>query len=439
MNAYDIFTYLSTFFMILPLAVFCLFPVVEHLRLPLSYTLLKMGVVFVCYFIFLLIPYILFHQNLGNLLIFLSAPIFFYFYKKASDLIPSASLFIMMSACCLGALSYIVYHSCAMLLHPYGHYTDYYLEAVIAQFVFLIIADLILFYPVKKYLGWMVSNFENIFVWRIACIFPGCFTLFAITYVPYDYSEMHSGHMIYLYFSLLFSLLIFMLLLYFLFYHVTFNYVKNEHILEEQKILEVQAKQYSQLSHHVEETRQIRHDFRHQIAVISELLNQQNYSELRKYLSQYQSSLSSQTKFYCKQPAINALLSHYDFLCTKDQIDANFAVDFPMTSRISSVDFCMILGNLLENAYLECKTLKAYKKFIRLKALQTSPGAYVLIIENPYEHEIKKNASGFLSSRRKGCVGTGLKSVTAICKKYDGHLSIQTDNHRFKVKLFLQC
>lgn len=61
------------------------------------------------------------------------------------------------------------------------------------------------------------------------------------------------------------------------------------------------------------------------------------------------------------------------------------------------------------------------------------------MIENPYEHEIKKNASGFLSSRHKNCIGTGLKSVTAICKKYDGHLSIQTDNHRFKVKMFLQC
>ena len=24
-------------------------------------------------------------------------------------------------------------------------------------------------------------------------------------------------------------------------------------------------------------------------------------------------------------------------------------------------------------------------------------------------------------------------------KKYDGYLSIQTDNHRFKIKMFLQC
>lgn len=147
-----------------------------------------------------------------------------------------------------------------------------------------------------------------------------------------------------------------------------------------------------------------------------------------------------QTKIYCRQPAVNAILSHYDLLCAQDKIKTKFAVDFPTLSPISSVDFCIVLGNLLENAYLECKTLQKYEKFIHLKARQTSPGAFVLLIENPYEHEIKKTDSGFfLSSRRKNCVGTGLKSVTAICKKYDGHLSIETDNHRFKVKMFLQC
>ena len=170
------------------------------------------------------------------------------------------------------------------------------------------------------------------------------------------------------------------------------------------------------------------------------MLNQGDYEELKEYLSQYESSISLQTKIYCREPAVNAILSHYDFLCEQDKIKTKFAVDFPTLTPISPVDFCIVLGNLLENAYLECKTLQKYEKFIHLKARQTSPGAFVLLIENPYEHEIKKTDSGFfLSSRRKNCVGTGLKSVTAICKKYDGHLSIETDNHRFKVKMFLQC
>ena len=87
------------------------------------------------------------------------------------------------------------------------------------------------------------------------------------------------------------TLLVFVFLLYVLFYTIIHSYVENQYILEEQKILEIQAKEYSQLSQHVQETREIRHDFRHQITVISGLLNQGNYEELKEYLSQYESSI----------------------------------------------------------------------------------------------------------------------------------------------------
>ena len=236
------------------------------------------------------------------------------------------------------------------------------------------------------------------------------------------------------------TLLVFVFLLYVLFYTIIHSYVENQYILEEQKILEIQAKEYSSFPNMYRRQEKSAMIFVIRSLLFLGLLNQGNYEELKEYLSQYESSISLQTKIYCRQPAVNAILSHYDLLCAQDKIITKFAVDFPTLSPISSVDFCIVLGNLLENAYLECKTLQKYEKFIHLKARQTSPGAFVLLIENPYEHEIKKTDSGFfLSSRRKNCVGTGLKSVTAICKKYDGHLSIETDNHRFKVKMFLQC
>ena len=346
MNLDGLFIYLSNFLIIIPLALFCLFPVLEHLKHSLTNVLLKMGLAFLCYFLLLIIPYFLSKGDLGNILLFLSVPAFFYLFQREVDILPSASLFIMMTACCLGATSYIVYHSCGMILHPHGYYNDNYIESLIAQLVFLIFADVLLFHPVKKYLGWMVSNYHSAFTWRIASIFPGFFTLIAITYIPYDYYDMYTSHALHVYFSMILTLFMFIILLYILFYKITYSYVENNRILEEQKILEIQAQQYSQLSQHVQQTREIRHDFRHQIAVISELLNQQHYDELKDYLSQYESSISSQAKLYCQQSAVNALLTHYDFLCEQDGIQTRFAVDFPMTFTISSVDFCIILGNL---------------------------------------------------------------------------------------------
>ena len=49
MNAYDIFLYLSTFLIVIPMAVFCLFPVIDHLKHPLSHLLCKIGLVFVLF------------------------------------------------------------------------------------------------------------------------------------------------------------------------------------------------------------------------------------------------------------------------------------------------------------------------------------------------------------------------------------------------------
>ena len=142
-------------------------------------------------------------------------------------------------------------------------------------------------------------------------------------------------------------------------------------MLEEQRFWRFRQKNIPSFPNMYRRQEKIRHDFRHQITVISGLLNQGNYEELKEYLSQYESSISLQTKIYCRQPAVNAILSHYDLLCAQDKIKTKFAVDFPTLSPISSVDFCIVLGNLLENAYLECKTLQKYEKFIHLKARQT--------------------------------------------------------------------
>ena len=139
------------------------------------------------------------------------------------------------------------------------------------------------------------------------------------------------------------TLLVFVFLLYVLFYTIIHSYVENQYILEEQKILEIQAKEYSQLSQHVQETREIRHDFRHQITVISGLLNQGNYEELKEYLSQYESSISLQTKIYCRQPAVNAILSHYDLLCAQDKIKTNLPLIFQRSLQSLPLIFVLFL------------------------------------------------------------------------------------------------
>ena len=245
MTFYDIFTYLCTFTIIIPLAVFCLFPVIDHLKTPIRHLLIKISLVFVCYFVLLIIPYMIFQQDLGNILVFLAVPVFFYLFQKETNLMLPASLFVMLTACCLGSLSYVIYHTFGVIFHPHGQSTEFYPESMIAQLIFLVFADIILYKPARKYLGWMVTNFHNAFVWRIACIFPCCFTFLVFTYIPHNYYDIYTYHDLHVYFSMMLTLLVFVFLLYVLFYTIIHSYVENQYILEEQKILEIQAKDYS--------------------------------------------------------------------------------------------------------------------------------------------------------------------------------------------------
>ena len=110
MTFYDIFTYLCTFTIIIPLAVFCLFPVIDHLKTPIHHLLIKISLVFVCYFVLLIIPYMIFQQDLGNILIFLAVPVFFYLFTKRNE--PDASCISLCYAdCMLSWFSFLCYLS----------------------------------------------------------------------------------------------------------------------------------------------------------------------------------------------------------------------------------------------------------------------------------------------------------------------------------------
>lgn len=107
MNAYDIFLYLSTFLIVIPMAVFCLFPVIDHLKHPLSHLLCKIGLVFVCYFIIVFIVYLVLKRDLGNALMFPAVPVFFYLYQKETDILPICLSFYY--ADCLLSWCFVLY------------------------------------------------------------------------------------------------------------------------------------------------------------------------------------------------------------------------------------------------------------------------------------------------------------------------------------------
>lgn len=65
--------------------------------------------------------------------------------------------------------------------------------------------------------------------------------------------------------------------------------------------------------------------------------------------------------------------------------------------------------------------------------------AWIIVIKNPYEKEIKRDRNGnILSTKTKEYRrGYGLKSIERIVEKYQGESIIDTENGRFSLTMVL--
>lgn len=238
-----------------------------------------------------------------------------------------------------------------------------------------------------------------------------------------------------MYLVILVCLFTFVLLVYFLFYRITYAHVRQQKVEHSNRILSMQGSQYQQLLRSVQENSRIRHDFRQQLIVISELLKQKEYVKLEEYVYAFVEDTETELKVYSYSAAVNALLTYYGSLCKTKGIQTNLSLHLPDQLSISDQDFCIMLGNLLENAIYGCQGTT--DPYIHLKIRQTSPNMLAIKIENPYAGVLKRVNGRFISTRH-GQTGHGLESVSMIAENHQGMVEIQAEEQTFTVRVLLQ-
>lgn len=424
--------------MIVPLIVFCFIPVYANKKSTLKQLVVKIiGTLIIIETVMFLIYLMLPSEPATFINMLLAVCCFFQFYQKEVNLEQSHLWFVFITACLLGAFSYLFYHVVDVFIHPVARIESYAsLDVLLIQQLFEWVVIAILFYPTKKYLGWMIREFHEEQIWKIVWILPAAFTLLSRFLVPYDNEKAYIGRFLEIYIAVLIIFLILAIFMYVMFYHIAHGMVKNKNMAERTKFLELQGKQYAYLQSHIQETHRIRHDFRHQLIVITELLKNKRYVDLEIYINEYVSSISTVAKQYCANLGINAVLCHYEELCKLEKIIPHFSIRIGDNISIKDIDFCVILGNLLENAVAGCENVPQTHKEITLKIGQTSPHIIAIQISNPY-YRIVENQQGKLLSTKHHGEGQGLKSVEMIVEKYDGFMEVDKKNQIFKVKILL--
>ncbi len=361
--------------------------------------------------------------------------LFFCCYSKEVRLPFCKKLFVFLTACLVGSFSLLFATIADYNLYPEGNYLDFSMEALAVQILFLLAADVVLYKPLAEYLGWIIDHFHEKAVWRGMCIILLLFMLVLYTMVPYQYSRMKIGKIKHIYVVVLFFLVFLVLVIYYMFYIITFTYVQKKDTEYMNHFLSIQGAQYQQLLRAVEESSRTRHDFRQQLIVISELVNQKEYDRLEQYVHKYIENVQTEVKLYSYSAAVNSVISYYKSVCDRKNIRTDFSVSLSHTLAVSDQDFCIMLGNLLENAIEGTKDTA--EPYIRLKLRQTASNILAMKVENPCHGTLKMQDGRFLSNKREG-LGQGLESVRVIAEKYQGIVEILTDQNIFTVKVLLQ-
>ena len=179
-----------------------------------------------------------------------------------------------------------------------------------------------------------------------------------------------------------------------------------------------------------------RHDFNNHLNMIWGLLETGSKEDVKEYLKEIGTSINKLDKnIYTDNIAINSVLIS-KMKIIKDN-DINVDLDIKINSQInmSSVDICIILGNLLDNSIEACNLIDGYK-FIDLK-ITTKDNNLIIKISNNTNGNVNKVNGRFITTKNRNMNGIGLIQIDNIVKEYNGYINRKHENNMFTTYLMI--
>lgn len=226
--------------------------------------------------------------------------------------------------------------------------------------VVTLIMTLITLIPMSTFLHEILKTLMSVEIhdfWMTAWLLP----FVATTMILLLTGTIRDGHVG----SLALLARILLLLCMFMLSHLLILFMKNlqEQIITSERnktmenLLRVQTEQYEMLKTRIIESRRARHDFRHHRMVLKELADRNDLHGIRTYLAEYTAEhVDTPSKTYSNNPTVNAVVAYYAGHAEAAGIRFTARVQLPEHLLIPDPIFCVLLGNLLENAVDACKT-----------------------------------------------------------------------------------
>ena len=172
-----------------------------------------------------------------------------------------------------------------------------------------------------------------------------------------------------------------------------------------------------------EAQRKATHDFRAQLEVLGQLLQNQEYDAARKYLESVSSRQSDRLVLVdCHHPILNALFNIKAEAAAQKQIEIRFAVNDLSALPFDQADLTVLLANLLDNAIEACEKC-AQPRTIEVRALKEE--SFFFSVHNTSLPVAIQDGHIPTTKPDPRLHGFGLPNVKAIVEKYHGTCAMQ--------------
>ena len=372
-----------------------------------------------------------------------------------------ALAFVMLTGILTCAYSHVLWSLCSLLINPYHRKAD--MKSVLLPLLLQLLVEMAVYVltitDFSTQIRWLIRNEPTHKIWNLAWTFPAALSLVCFFMQPSHRYIMKAGKTLPIYLTCCIILLVLIIMMYYTTLHLVREMSENRTLLLQAHELELMEEQYRIMNSQIEQTRRLRHDYRHFLTTLTGLLNGGEQEQALTLLAEYMPNLDASFRHYCDSPPVNALLSHYAALCHESGIAFGVGIRFSGQTGVSMTDFCVLLGNLLENAYDACLEYKSLCRLeskkdqpppvprIELRVSQNSDRIIAVSISNTIsllqEKAVREllipsfqTSKRFLSTKHPG-EGQGLRSADHISRQHHGSMDIDITDGKFTVKTIL--
>lgn len=184
-----------------------------------------------------------------------------------------------------------------------------------------------------------------------------------------------------------------------------------------------------------EDIRIQRHDLRHQLQVVKELVSSGDKEAVLNFLDDAQKHLNEQKQIrWCTPPILDAVFSSYFDQAKKQKIQVETKISLSNTPPVDEGELAIVFANGLENAIHANLLIPITQRKICCKVV--SHPSLMLEISNPCANVVQFDEQGLPISNQTGH-GLGVQSISAFCKKYGATYQFTQERGWFWFRLIL--